>query len=65
LIFEYFSKSVEKKSSFITIWPEKQVLYMKTYIDTGSYDVQFLLEMSYVSESGKNIVEPGRPQMTI
>jgi len=42
--FEYFSKNCRQNSSFINIWQEKRVLYMKPTIYFWSYLAQFFLE---------------------
>jgi hypothetical protein len=44
LIFEYFSNILREYSSFVNIWQEKMVLYMKTNMRFWSYLVQFFLE---------------------
>jgi len=44
LIFEYFSKIRRENSSFVNIWQELQVLYMKTNVHFWSYLAQFFLE---------------------
>jgi len=49
LIFEYFSKICHKNSSFIKIWEEYRVLYMKTNVYLWSY-LSVLLRMRNFSD---------------
>ena len=44
LILRYFSKICQEKSSFIKIWQEKRVLYMKADIWFRSYLAQFVIQ---------------------
>jgi len=44
LIFEYFSKICSENSSFIKIWQELRVLYMKDNVHLLSYLAHFFLE---------------------
>ena len=44
LIFEYYPKICWKKSSFIGIWQDKRLLYMKTNVRFSSYLAQQFLE---------------------
>ena len=44
LLFEYFSKPCLENSSFVKIWQEERVSYMKTDTCFWSYLVQFFLE---------------------
>jgi hypothetical protein len=44
LIFKYFSKICWENSSFIKIWHEQRVFYMKTYVHLWQYLAEFFLE---------------------
>jgi hypothetical protein len=55
LIFEHFSKFCGKNSSFIIIWQEQRVLYVKTNINVWSYLAQFFLKWEMLQK--KKVVE--------